>query len=451
MKLRYRVATIPNRLQFSREITTTVNVNPNFIKLPHYYFVPNDNKFTYIFYWDSYFMFRGLMGTRREWLMREMIENFMYLFHMYQIIPNFNAPASMGRSQPPFFSSMILDTYLSPLNSSNDYVRKGIGRQLYTLTKKNWLKKAMEVAKKEYEIVWIDKIRAYNHSVKDSLLARYGDRDIGYAHSSELESGWDMTSRFYNRCDQFFPIDLNSYLYKYEKDFALAAKILGDDREGEYWQEKARERQKEMHKLMWDPNEAFFYDYNYIAKKIGHYFSLASYVPMWAGLATKYQAKQMVEKLHKFVTPYGLTIGAKESLAHDIDLSKIQQRYHPAIEEIIMPKQWDYPNIWSPLEYLTVIGLLKYGYMEEAKGIMQNAVKAHANVFRKHQTFFEKLNGETGHSGSNAKYEDQQGFGWTNAVFYRYIQLLDALESPEGIYTTPEPNGEPPYDLAILY
>jgi len=63
----------------------------------------------------------------------------------------------------------------------------------------------MEVAKQEYELVWIDEENAYNHHVQNFGLSRYGDRDIGYAHSSELESGWDMTSRFYNRADQFLP------------------------------------------------------------------------------------------------------------------------------------------------------------------------------------------------------------------------------------------------------
>ena len=152
LRLQYRIATIPHRLQYSRQITTAVNVNPNLIKLPHHYFVPNDNKFTYIFYWDSFFMFRGLMGTKREWLMKEMIENFIYLFNTYQIIPNFNAPASMGRSQPPFFSSMILDSYITSLNSTNPFAKKGLRRQLYQFSRRNWLAKAISIAKKNMKL-----------------------------------------------------------------------------------------------------------------------------------------------------------------------------------------------------------------------------------------------------------------------------------------------------------
>lgn len=457
MKLRYKINNLPYDLPYAhklpignKKLVKNKDINPRSIKLPNYYFVPNDNKFTYIFYWDSYFMFKGLMGTNREWLMLEMIENFIYLFNTFHIMPNFSAPASMGRSQPPFFSSMILETYLKRLNPTNPYKYvTGFQRTLYEFKMKQWLKRTMAVAKQEYELVWIDEENAYNHHVNGYGLSRYGDRDIGYAHSSELESGWDMTSRFYNRCDQFLPIDLNSYLYKYELDFSQAAEILENREEAKYWKEKAEARKKEM-QIMWDNDEGFFYDYGYGFEKIGHYFSLASFTPLWAGIATPEQAKRALKHLPKFETDYGLTIGAEMSLARPIDLSKIQRRYHPAIEEIIKPKQWDYPNIWSPLEYLTVIGLLRYGFVEEAKRVMTNSVKTHARLFRKYKTFFEKIDGKTGEPSVGYAYAMQEGFGWTNAVFYRYLQILDGIESGQQIYKQPTPE-HPPYDLAILH
>lgn len=451
MRLRFKIRNIPHLLyEFNGRMGKT-DLSSSFIKLPHYYFTPNDSKFTHIFYWDSFFMFRGLMGTKREWLMKEMVENFAYLFKTFQIIPNFSAPASMGRSQPPFFSSMILEAYLSRLNTTNPYSMRGLRKYLYTLFRKQWLKHMMQTAKEEYEKVWIDEGNAYNHHVKGYFLSRYGDRDIGYAHSSELESGWDMTSRFYNRCDQYLPIDLNSYLYKYETDFAFVAGLFGDEKEKNHWLYRANKRREEMTEYLWDRDEGFFYDYNYVSKQIGHYFSLASYTPLWTGLATPYQAGRMLKKLSKFETPYGLTIGAEVSLPKPIDYTNIQQRFRPAIQEVIKPKQWDYPNIWSPLEYLTVIGLLKYGYVEEAKRIMTNSVKAHARLYRKYKTFFEKIKGTDGEPASSFHYTGQNGFGWTNAVFFRYIQLLTALDTMPHIFKEDPTKKEPPYELAVLH
>ncbi len=444
IKLRYKFISVPTFLN-------DVRGNPHTLFVPYAYFVPNLGAQKRICYWDSFFMFKGLIGTKRQSLMKKMVNNFMYLFNRYQIIPNFNAPASINRSQPPFLTSMILDAYLTPLTGHK--IRKyyfGIRGQVHKITNKNWLIRAINTAKKEYEIVWIDKKNLYNHHVEGFCLSRYGDRDIGYAHSSELESGWDMTSRFYNRADQFLPIDLNVYLYKYEKDFAYVAKMLGNHKEAEQWNKKAANRSAEINQFMWDDKEKFFFDYGYNYQQVSLFMSLASYTPLWAGLATVSQAKHMVKKLPLFETPFGLTISTKDSLAKSIDLKKIQRRYHPALEDIIKPKQWDYPNIWSPLEYLTVIGLLKYGYVSDAKRIMEKSVKAHANVYHTHHTFFEKIDGITGGSGKGALYGDQDGFGWTNAVFYRYIQILDALHSNQSIYVEPKP-GIPPHELSIPY
>lgn len=441
--LKYRFINIPTFLKDK-------NSNPHYLFVPHSFFVPNTGAQKRICYWDTFFMFRGLMGTNREWLMKSMVDNLIYLFNLYQIIPNLNMPASINRSQPPFLSSMIMDTYFTPLNKNNLYKsHKGIRAKVYALKNKDWIRKAIAVAKKEYELVWIDKENYYNHHVNGYKLSRYGDRDIGYAHSSELESGWDFTSRFFNRCDQFLPIDLNSYLYKYEKDFAKAAQYFGNLEEVNYWEEKAAERQLEINKYLWNEKEGFFFDYGYDYKQISVSLTLAGFTPLWAGLATSEQAKRMIKKLHDFETPYGLTITDKATLPHSIDLSKIQHRYHPAIMDIMKRKQWDYPNIWAPLEYLTVIGLLRYGFINDARRIMEKSVKAHAAVYRKYKTFFEKLDGETGGKGKGAEYGDQEGFGWTNAIFYRYIQILDAMDRNEKIYLNDLQ--EPPFELTILH
>ena len=427
-----------------------IKKNLNLVEIPYAYIVPNDRKFTYIFYWDTFFMFRGLMGTKRQWIMKEMVNNFMYLFEKYGVIPNFNAPVSLGRSQPPFLTTMILDTYFCALDGAGKGFREKLFSRYFFGKERDWFEKAIQTAKQEYETVWIDGPNVYNHHVAGYSLSRYGDRDVGYAHSSELESGWDFTSRFYNRCNQFLPVDLNTLLYKYETDFAYVAQLLGKKDDEQVWKDKSDSRKREMNNLMWNEEEGFFYDYGWYSQKQSDFLSLAGFVPMWAGLASYDQAKKMVKKLNKFETKYGLTITAKESLAKPIDLSKIQKRYHPAIEEIIQPKQWDYPHIWSPLEYLTVIGLLRYGFIDDAKRIMHASIAAHAALFREYGTFFEKINAETGKPGVHFHYENQTGFGWTNAAFYRYIQILDALDKNHSIYKE-SLDTEPPYHLTILY
>jgi alpha,alpha-trehalase len=409
-----------------------IKATPHIIQLPHPYITPNDKKFTYIYYWDSYFMFTGIKDTRHEWIMREMVDNFAYIFKKYHILPNFNAPAGMNRSQPPLFSSMIMNTYLASQN--NKGLKQKIMSAISILTdkqpvNKRWLGKMISVAKKEYTHVWVDLDLDYNHSVKDHRLSRYGDRDIGYAHSSELESGWDFTSRFYNRCDEFLPVDLNVFLMKYELDFADAARILKQD-PGKitYWDNRANLRKNEINKLMWNDKIGFYFDYCYTEKEQSEFFSLAGFLPLWTGIASQTQAKRMVGHLKRFETAHGLTITDKGSLSPKINLSKVPTYYRRAIEHLVAPKQWDYPHIWPPLEYLTVLGLLKYGYTADAIRIMNKSVQTQAKIFRKYKTFFEKIDGVTGDRAKDYHYINQSGFGWTNAVFTQYIHLLTRLQ-----------------------
>lgn len=424
-------------------------VNSHTIDIPHAYITPNDKKFNLIYYWDSFFMFRGLMGTSRDWVMRDMVNNFCFLVQTYGFIPNFNSLAS-GRSQPPFFSSMIFDVY------NNLIVEKGLKAALQKtisylykpMSLNNWLKTIIEVAQQEYRHVWLDEDGSHHHRVAGHTLSRYGDLDIGYAHSSELESGWDMTSRFYNRCNEFLPIDLNTYLYKYEHDFQRAAKILGDRSQEISWKEKKEKRKEEITRLLWNDKEGFFFDYCYITKKKSEFFSLAGFTPLWAGLATPHQAKRMVKNLKRFESPGGLLICDKDSLAPNINLSEIPISYRVAVANILQPKQWDFPHIWPPLEYLTIVGLLRYGYVNEAQTIMKKSIATHAKLFRQYGTFFEKIDGVTGDHSKDFHYTLQSGFGWTNAVFYRYIHILNDLETGKSIYTKPR-KSDPPYQFAM--
>lgn len=419
---------------WSRIIKSSDDALPGkgFIKLPYPYMTPNDKKFSFLFYWDSFFMFKGLLGTGRTEVLSGVLNNYVYLLKRYGLIPNFNSYASTNRSQPPFFTTMIFDVYKE------------------TKKKKTFLKR-MDWAKWEYEYVWIDQDSHYNHSVEGFGLSKYGDRDVGYAHSSELESGWDFTSRFYNRCNEFLPIDLNSLLYKYELDFMHEAEQVTHDKKSlKLWKKRAEKRKKEINQYMWDEEKGFFFDYDYVRKRKSKFYSLAGFVPLWTRVASPEQAERMVEHLEKFETENGLMITDSASLPPELRAEIEHEDYKHTLVESIKPKQWDYPNIWPPVEYLVVIGLLQYGYIEHAKRIMKNSLACEAKVFKKHKMFFEKINGITGDVTPNYHYINQGGFGWTNAIFYRYVHLLDAMEvnGDDSIFVFPMPD-KAPYTLNV--
>ncbi len=422
----------PTKKRLGRHILERVTMKTedkdhHIISVPYAAVVPNNAKYRYVFYWDTYFIFQGLLGTKREWVVPEMVQNFLYLFKKYHIIPNLSHPEALGRSQAPFLTSMILDAY--EVLSRDRRVSTRMKRLLHG--KKNWLKKAISLAKAEYDDVWQSEIlfdyQHYNHRVAEYNLNVYGGRDTSYPQVAEQESGWDMTSRFYNRCNEFLAVDLNSLIYKYERDFAHAADILGNKADKDHWLEVAKARQKRMNKYFWNEEKGFFFDFDYINKVQSSFYSLAGFVPLWAGLATPEQAKKCVKHLKRFETPFGLSITDKASLPQDIDMSSFPEPLRITMQQLLKPKQWDYPNIWPPLEYLTVIGLLKYGFKKEAKKIMEKYITTNTQVFLKYHALAEKLDGLTGDLPGTYWYPTQLGFGWTNAIYYRYTQLLASI------------------------
>ena len=226
---------------------------------------------------------------------------------------------------------------------------------------------------------------------------------------AEAESGWDMTSRFNRKCLEYLPVDLNALLYKYEADFARAAHILDQLDEQVLWEKRAEMRKDTMNKLMWSKSRGLYFDYNYVKGKKSLIPSLASYVPLWAGMVEKSQADILVRSLRRFDAPGGLVTTDEQPLK-----TALPQR---------TPTQWAYPNGWAPLHYFVVRGLENYDYPDQAKRIAMKWLKTNNNWFNAHGVFLEKYNviHPTKHPVEGV-YPSQTGFGWTNAIFERFCQ-----------------------------
>jgi alpha,alpha-trehalase len=368
--------------------------------IPKPYLVPSFTEktgFDYneLYYWDSYFMVQGMFDETHKELVEGILEDFMALFKRFKIIPNASRTYLMGRSQPPFLTTFIFDIYQS--------FDPG----------KEWLAQAIDIAKQEYATVWLGVKKPNERQVYRGLSRYY---DINYLHDlAEAESGWDMTPRFSRRALNYLPVDLNALLYKYETDFARAARIFDDMREAAQWDDAAAVRKATMNELMWDRIRGLYYDYNYVKEKRGNVSSLAAYFPMWAGMVDEKQAEAMVRALRRFENRGGLA--TTDSL--------------PVGQFVLgsMPTQWAYPNGWAPLHYIVIKGLERYGYHQDARRIAMKWLKSNLSWFNQYGVFLEKYNVVSPDKPPvKGVYPSQEGFGWTNGVFERLCQ--DYVDRP---------------------
>jgi len=362
--------------------------------LPKPYLVPSYTEITgfdydELYYWDSYFMVQGLLDESHEELVTGILDDLLSLFQRFKVIPNASRTYLMGRSQPPFLTSFIFDIY-----------------QAYD-PGKTWLQAAMAIAQKEYETVWLGVKKPNERQVYKGLSRYY---DINYLHDlAEAESGWDMTPRFGRKALNYLPVDLNALLYKYETDFARAARIFDDKRAAAHWDAVAEARKTAMNELMWDKIRGLYYDYNYIRKKRSSVSSLAAYFPMWAGMVDEKQAEALVKALRRFENKGGLAT---------TDVLPVGQYVLGS-----MPTQWAYPNGWAPLHFIVIKALERYGYHQDARRIATKWLKTNLHWFEKHQIFLEKYNVVNPDKPPvKGVYPSQTGFGWTNAVFERLCQ-----------------------------
>jgi alpha,alpha-trehalase len=362
--------------------------------LPNPYLVPSyraKTGFDYneLYYWDSYFMVQGMLDEDHEELVTGILDNLEDLFKRYKVIPNASRTYLTGRSQPPFLTTFIFDIYYQYKKDDK------------------WLKANLEIAKREYETVWMGVKKPNERQVYKGLSRYY---DINYLHDlAEAESGWDMTPRFDRRALNFLPVDLNALLYKYETDFARAERIFGNVREAAHWDDLAAVRKKTIDQLMWDRIRGLYYDYNFVKKKRGGVSSLAAYFPLWAGMVDEKQAAALVKSLRRFEHKGGLSTTDALPLGQFVMGS--------------LPTQWAYPNGWAPLHYIIVRGLERYGYHKDARRIATKWLKSNLIWFENEHVFLEKYNVVSPEKPPlKGLYPSQTGFGWTNAVFERFCR-----------------------------
>lgn len=369
--------------------------------LPKPYLVPSyraKTGFDYneLYYWDSYFMVQGMLDEEHKELVLGILEDLMALFKRFKVIPNASRTYLMGRSQPPLLTTFIFDVY-----------------EAYNMDEA-WLKDAIEVAINEYNTVWLGVKKPNERQVFRGLSRYY---DINYLHDlAEAESGWDLTPRFDHKALNFLPVDLNALLYKYETDFARAARIFKDMRMAAKWDDAAEVRKKTVNELMWDRIRGLYYDYNYVKGKRGGTSSLATFYPMWAGMIDEKQAASLVKGLRRFENKGGLAT---------TDALPLGQFVFGSI-----PTQWAYPNGWAPLHYIVIKALERYGYHEDARRIAIKWLKTNMYWFNEQHVFLEKYNAVSPEKPPvKGVYPSQTGFGWTNAVFERLCK--DYIDRPE--------------------
>lgn len=390
------------------------------LPLPHDYVVPG-GRFSELYYWDSYFTMLGFHGETRPHLMRSMADNFAYLIDTYGHIPNGNRTYYLSRSQPPVFSLMVELFEDKGLCNAVDYLPQL--RKEYSF----WVDGADElrpgeahrrcVCMPDGELMnryWDDRDTPREESYREDVLtARRSDRpvhDVYRELRAGAESGWDFSSRWQAdpkdlssiRTTAIIPIDLNSLMFKLEQQIALLSEAKGEDVAADDFLNRARARCAAMSKYCWNEGEGAFFDYDWQLEKQRENLTAATTVPLFVKCASEAQAEKVAQTVRaRLLAPGGIS----------------------STEVSGSGQQWDRPNGWAPLQWMSICGLSHYGYHDLAKEIRDNWLDIVAELYIKEGKLVEKyiLRPTTEHA-RGGEYPLQDGFGWTNGVTFKLLQ-----------------------------
>jgi alpha,alpha-trehalase len=217
------------------------------------------------------------------------------------------------------------------------------------------------------------------------------------------ESGWDFTPRWDDRCPEFASVDLNSLLYVTERVAGDLAKELGNGQEA-MWRKRMETRRATMRRLLWSEKQGLFQDYDETNDRVSSFVSAASFFPLFCGVADADEAKKSAKTLLAALeTPYGLDTAVA---------GPRRQTY-----------QWDSPNMWPPLQWVAVKGLLASGQREAAVRLARKYVATVTRNFKASGQLWEKYNAATGTIEVRDEYEMPPMMGWTAGTFLACCEI----------------------------
>ncbi|KAH8522178.1 hypothetical protein Peur_040719 [Populus x canadensis] len=422
----------------SRKVADGVREQPELhtlLPLPEAVVVPG-SRFIEVYYWDSYWVIRGLLASKMYETAKAIVTNLIFLVDTYGYVLNGSRAYYTNRSQPPLLSAMVYEIYNRTFDV--ELVRKALPAMLkeHAFWNSEIHKVTIQDAQgcnhnlSRYYAMW-NKPRPES-STKDKesaskFLSDSEKQQFYHDIASAAESGWDFSTRWMRNTSEFttlsttsiLPVDLNVYILKMELDIAFLANVLGNKATMESFLEAAKARKNAINSVFWNGKKGQWFDYRLtngtICKESETWQACnqnqnvyaSNFIPLW------------IDLFHSDAALVKNVMGSFQSsgLIHVAGI---------ATSLINSGQQWDFPNGWAPLQHMIVEGLLRSG-LKEARSLAEDIavrwIKTNYVGYKKTGAIHEKYDVQKcGEPGGGGEYIPQTGFGWSNGVTLAFLE-----------------------------
>ncbi|EPS74727.1 hypothetical protein M569_00029, partial [Genlisea aurea] len=235
------------------------------------------SRFRESYYWDSYWIIRGLLASKMYETASGMVYNFISQIHKYGYVLNGSRAYYTNRSQPPLLSSMVVDIFRR--TADTELVAKSLPAliQEHRFWTRGFHQVLVDVRGSvhklsRYYAMWNDP-RPESSTIDMETAAKLPDRRarrrLYREIASAAESGWDFSSRWMRNppdlatlaTTSIVPVDLNAFVLKMEMDIAFLANATGDEDTSERFRQHGEARRKAVDAVLWNGEMGQWLDY----------------------------------------------------------------------------------------------------------------------------------------------------------------------------------------------
>jgi alpha,alpha-trehalase len=317
--------------------------------------------FPEIYGWDTQFINLALIAHGRTDIVRWHILDQLSMIDRFGKVLNGNRTFYVSRGQPPLLPWSV-QNYLVAKQDDELAIR------------------AYPSLEREYTEYW----NGAGHTTPIGLSTC---RDSGLndglsgAEAAECESGLDFTPIFGGDVRRCVPLHINASLVRYAQVMAELAERFGWREKAAIWRAQADERARRINQCCWEEKEGFYFEYDYVSGQRLPYYSLNGFWPLWSGVASKEQAKRVVQHLKMFDRPFGLTFTDKD---------------YPNPHGRFGALEWAYPESWPPQQIIVTVALQRYGFNQEANSVSRRYIANVVGTWEKTGQTWERYNGVSG-------------------------------------------------------
>ncbi|VIO94258.1 Uncharacterized protein BM_BM1535 [Brugia malayi] len=359
------------------------------IIVPESFIVPG-GRFREFYYWDAYWIVKGLIASSLYKMVKNMLINFLHCVKKYGFMPNGGRVYYLRRSQPPFLIPMVYEYYEA--TKDTEFIRNNF----------KYLVKEFEFWIKNRSLIVRDK-NGKNHTVYQYRTITNVPRPESYLVDAEAAVKVKKENRL-----------------KFFQDLASAAESG------------------------WDFSSRWFRD-----RRTMQSIETTNIVPVDLNALLCWNANIL-----KYLATIKLDYGKATDIVNFMKRSKLldYQNGVPTSLEMNSGEKWDFPNGWAPLQHIIIEGMRKSNnpdVQELAYKLAKKWVLANYHVYQATNQMWDKIDivGAIPKPGSGGEYNVQDGFGWTNGVILdllvTYYDRMSVPKTDQKVNSAPTPNITP--------